>query len=224
MEKICFTCKISKPITEFYRNKQNSDRRQGNCKDCCYQYALNYRNKNKIINKQIGVDTSKLYTCSTCSQKKIHTEFYKNKSTSNGLDGQCKVCKKHYQQSNKEKRALKEKNNRLIKRQEYLEANKDEIAAHKKAAMERKKLRRRYYGIEGKKKWRQKYPDKEVKLQKKTLKKHVEELSDKYITELIRNSSSLKYKDIKKYPDLIETKRLELKINRMIKNHLSINP
>lgn len=45
----------------------------------------------------------KLKKCSTCKVEKPCTEFYKNKSTSDGLNYQCKECKLEYNQKNIDK-------------------------------------------------------------------------------------------------------------------------
>lgn len=38
--KICKSCAVAKPLTEFYAHKTNLDRLNGKCKSCCVSYTL----------------------------------------------------------------------------------------------------------------------------------------------------------------------------------------
>jgi 5-methylcytosine-specific restriction endonuclease McrA len=52
--KVCFTCKIEKPLNEqyFYKNKANKDGFKGQCKDCIKAYKKEYAKTNKgVIDK-----------------------------------------------------------------------------------------------------------------------------------------------------------------------------
>lgn len=41
--KKCYSCKITKPLADFYRRKRNKDGRDGRCKVCAEAYQLQYR-------------------------------------------------------------------------------------------------------------------------------------------------------------------------------------
>ena len=41
--KKCYSCKISKPLADFYRRKRNKDGRDGRCKVCAEIYGRKYR-------------------------------------------------------------------------------------------------------------------------------------------------------------------------------------
>jgi hypothetical protein len=59
-------------------------------------------------------------TCSRCKEQKLFSEFSKHKSKKDGHCGQCKICVKEYQQTNRKQIAVREK--------EYKQANKAKIA------------------------------------------------------------------------------------------------
>lgn len=52
--------------------------------------------------------------CRRCGGRKSTTRFYRDKSCSDGLEGQCKDCKRAYQEENREHRALQ----RALRRRE----------------------------------------------------------------------------------------------------------
>lgn len=45
--KTCPRCKIDKPLTDFYKNKQNKDGRGAYCKTCTIKNTLSWRKENK---------------------------------------------------------------------------------------------------------------------------------------------------------------------------------
>ena len=82
MKKVCNTCNINKPLSEFYKYKAAKDGLQSKCKDCVEKYNRNY---NKINKDSISI-----------SQKKYKE---KNKKT---IDEYMVTYKKQYNQDNKE--------------------------------------------------------------------------------------------------------------------------
>lgn len=46
--KICYTCKIEKPVDEFYRQTQANDGLQSSCKVCKDKYNLDWKHRNHI--------------------------------------------------------------------------------------------------------------------------------------------------------------------------------
>ena len=93
--KTCSKCKQIKPITDFSKNKTNSDGLQHLCKSCESIVRNNYRNNNKQIN------TNRIYTenyvkqCLKCKQQKLYTEFNKCLRDKTGLESYCKNCIKN---------------------------------------------------------------------------------------------------------------------------------
>jgi hypothetical protein len=45
--KKCYTCKETKPINEFHRNKNKKDGRQGSCKPCQIRYSNAWKRDNR---------------------------------------------------------------------------------------------------------------------------------------------------------------------------------
>lgn len=69
-------------------------------------------------------------TCRKCEIEKELTEFYKDKTRSDGLQYNCKNCVKIYRDNNKEERNKKQRiydRGRSSQRKEYYEANKETI-------------------------------------------------------------------------------------------------
>jgi hypothetical protein len=79
-KKICSSCKLEKPYTEFYRKKGTKDNLQPMCIPCRTQYLKNYRNLDKSLIKKV---------CRRCTLAKPKTEFSKNQRW-------CKECFKNY--------------------------------------------------------------------------------------------------------------------------------
>lgn len=50
--KICIKCKVSKPVSEFYRTKENRDGYFGRCKTCIKERARHLRLKNPTLYKK----------------------------------------------------------------------------------------------------------------------------------------------------------------------------
>jgi 5-methylcytosine-specific restriction endonuclease McrA len=70
-----------------------------------------------------------LKVCTKCETAKERSEFYKKSASDDGLDYNCRSCKKAYQRAYQEKNADKLK----AQHKDYREANADRIKAYKKA-------------------------------------------------------------------------------------------
>ena len=117
MEKKCSKCNENKPITEFYKRKENKDGYHGVCK-ICYDLRINNYNKQnrekrletciKYNNK--NKDKQKQYYLINKDRIKARNEINKNERLN---------YSKQYYEKNKEKI--------LIKIKEYRKNNKDNI-------------------------------------------------------------------------------------------------
>jgi len=47
--KICNKCNTEFPLSFFFKNKNNKDGRLNSCKNCCREYNLKYKSKNKKL-------------------------------------------------------------------------------------------------------------------------------------------------------------------------------
>ena len=56
-----------------------------------------------------------------------------------------------------------------------------------------------------------------MKKKNKEIKKYREELQDCYVRDLLVTRSKFKHEDLKKVPEIVETKRLQIKIKRKLK-------
>lgn len=52
--KICSTCKIEKPLTDYYKHASNNDGHFGECKACCYQRQLKWKRENPDRRRELG--------------------------------------------------------------------------------------------------------------------------------------------------------------------------
>ena len=90
--KTCSQCNQSKPLTEYQKNRLNSDGLRYNCKSCESIATKLYRNNNRQINTNRIYTENDIKTCSTCKQQKLYTEVNKWSSDKSGLDSYCKDC------------------------------------------------------------------------------------------------------------------------------------
>lgn len=57
IEKTCKRCNQTKPIEEFYTKRANKDGHDSYCKECCRQYARNFRKERPERTKEIAEKT-----------------------------------------------------------------------------------------------------------------------------------------------------------------------
>jgi len=96
--KTCLTCKISKPLTKFNKNRTQSDSLNSYCKECVRIHDKQRYERYKQQNANIVLDPNKTKTCADCKVIKPLTEFTKNRARSDSLQSYCKKCanKKNY--------------------------------------------------------------------------------------------------------------------------------
>lgn len=189
--KTCTKCGEDKPFEFFSKAKKGKYGYCSVCKDCIKTYYEN--NKERILD-----------------QNKTYRECTKDSRANQ---------QKMYRESNKER--LK------IRKAEYYKNNKDKADEYYKNNKERLKLNKdKNKAKETKQNWVVKNKDKIIQYYKKNyaknhdhiIKKRNEKiivLSDEYIKGLLTACTTLTAKDIPQ--ELIELKRLELQINRKIK-------
>ena len=155
--------------------------------------------------------------CTKCGEVKTLSAFNKQKM---GHYPSCKECRHKYYMDNKQRL--------LIHRAKYREKNKEKCYLTTKNWRENNKEKvktnwREYYenNSEKIKEYSKQYQKKNRKiLNKNALIKRtngVNNLSKWYVTTLLTKTTNLSADDIKKYPMLIEAKRDEIKLIRLIK-------
>lgn len=150
--KTCFTCKLNKSATEFYRNKYRIDGLTDECKECSKLKANTNRQKyssGQFIHKNIT-----LKTCYRCGLNQSIESYNKNRSSSDGRSSECRICvnnynklyrntmnkvkvaeyNKQYRNDNKEKLKAKHKiyknlnkDEMAIRQHKWYEKNKDSV-------------------------------------------------------------------------------------------------
>jgi hypothetical protein len=97
MEKICKTCKVKKPITEFYKDKSFKDGYRANCKPCkdvsTYAWREKHKDKyNENMRKLRASDKNMFKNIDLKRTYGITLEDYTKMLVEQGHT--CKICKK----------------------------------------------------------------------------------------------------------------------------------
>lgn len=110
--KKCYTCKIEKDLSMFYKDKNKKCGISGECKDCSKKYSAEYRLRNLEYFKEYGLKYR--------SELIIDKEYFKNYS------------KEYYQTVLKEKRKLKKLEDPVYKLKLTLQSRTSYFFKHKK--------------------------------------------------------------------------------------------
>lgn len=204
--KTCKTCGEEKPIEEFVKSKNTKDGCLNKCKLC-----------NNLIRKE------QYYANHEYTKQKNKEYREKNKEKLN-------LCNRRYKEKNREKLRLAErewrKNNPELSRErsrryreahpnykkEYYAKNKSKLI--KKVIEWQKENKERY--IKRVKEWKMKNYNAWLQNERERHKTKVENLTDDYVVKLLKGKGKLLVKDVPK--ELIEAKRLQILIQREIKN------
>ncbi|KAL3131060.1 hypothetical protein ABBQ38_000376 [Trebouxia sp. C0009 RCD-2024] len=84
-EKVCSSCRLTKPSTEFYTNKTAADMLHSLCKQCHGDKCRSRASGNydvSVVDKH----------CRSCGQVKASEEFPRNRMNKDGLHSYCKPC------------------------------------------------------------------------------------------------------------------------------------
>jgi len=92
MEKVCPTCKVSKSLQEFSKNKLRKDGLQRECKVCCKANHDKHYYLKKSPSRFKTPDLPGHKTCTTCKEVKAFEEYSKLKAGKYGLAAKCKIC------------------------------------------------------------------------------------------------------------------------------------
>jgi hypothetical protein len=99
-EKVCTSCGILKPKSEYYKNSYKIDGLTSSCKFCKY---LEKKKKDKKYIEREFVSTPEIKSCSKCKMEKGITSFGVVRVNADGRDYNCKSC------NSEEKKAYREK-------------------------------------------------------------------------------------------------------------------
>jgi len=83
-EKECRLCSTTKPLKEYYKDKNSPDGHMRRCKEC-------HNNQQKIPKKIVTIEEK---TCNKCKLTKSVSDFHKLSKSIDGYKGACKQCLK----------------------------------------------------------------------------------------------------------------------------------
>jgi hypothetical protein len=89
MDKICRTCKATKPVEDFYADKRYSDGKATECKPCTRTRLAASNMRPPRYQTPPGTKR-----CRLCKETKPEGAFYPSKDFHDGLDRTCKACRK----------------------------------------------------------------------------------------------------------------------------------
>ena len=110
--KKCNRCHQVKPLTEFHKNRIRDDGLQRICKHCRKEVAQKAR-KEMVANRKYGDVFVEKKCCSRCNVVKPSSEFGKNITRPDGLQGYCKICRSEYSKIPNPKRKAYERQYKL---------------------------------------------------------------------------------------------------------------
>ena len=107
MEKECGKCGVSRPLSEYYRNKDSPDGRRSVCKVCSNAYIATYRKENPEIIKRIDAKKKRKYRERYTMNEAVR-KARKNKLLDTLVDeerkemldkfkNKCVICRKDYE-------------------------------------------------------------------------------------------------------------------------------
>jgi len=226
--KICSICGEKKPVDKFRKQLGNKDGLTKQCKSCICEKTRE-RYKNDLAFRERVKKSVKKWKNNNLKQVKNHSKEWREKNSE-----KLKKQNRDWRNNNKEhvntyrrelRRAAKENNNpvfyereRKIKRRYY---NKHKVEISRKRKEDRIKNITKYLNKEANYRQKNKY------WLSKRFKKYQQENKDKirnqraesdyYLIQLLGGNSAL----LKEYPELIEAKRIQLKIKRELRtiNH-----
>lgn len=91
MSKLCPQCKLTLSFTDYYEDRRTPTGTSYFCKKCTS--AKNKENYRKRLQQPVISIVEK--TCNICRLVYPASGFYTNKGKSDGLDSQCKLCRKN---------------------------------------------------------------------------------------------------------------------------------
>lgn len=102
--KICSTCRVSQPLSNFHKSKRYLDGVKGQCKSCRSAESIDFNKRNKekmmeryalVILKHEQENTTKVCSNKDCTFKGLPqpwTRFYRNSRVCDGLQSYCMDC------------------------------------------------------------------------------------------------------------------------------------
>ncbi len=137
--KTCYTCKQSKPLTDFAIVKRHRDGRAYQCKECKNKADRRFRIDN--AEREPSMEPKR---CTECYTTKASSEFHRNRRALNGLASRCKACQsirdrkahnRNKPKANKRARQWRRANSEIVARynREYYASRQEYMTARARA-------------------------------------------------------------------------------------------
>ena len=201
--KTCKTCGEEKPIEEFVKSKNTKDGRLNKCKLCDNLV----RKEQYYANHEYRKQKDKEYREKNKEKVKLWSHKYKEKNRE-----KIRIADREWRKNNPELSRERSRRWRKLHGKEHYQENKQMFIAN--AVRWQKENKERY--IKRVKEWKMKNYNAWLQNERELHKTKVENLTDDYVVKLLKGKGKLLMKDIPK--ELIEAKRLQILIQREIKN------
>jgi len=201
--KTCKTCGEEKPIEEFVKSKNTKDGRLNKCKLCDNLV----RKEQYYANHEYRKQKDKEYREKNKEKVKLWSHKYKEKNRE-----KIRIADREWRKNNPELSRERSRRWRKLHGKEHYQENKQMFIAN--AVRWQKENKERY--IKRVKEWKMKNYNAWLQNERERHKTKVENLTDDYVVKLLKGKGKLLVKDVPK--ELIEAKRLQILIQREIKN------
>lgn len=96
--KKCKTCKIEKPLNEFWKKPTILGGFEHRCKVCMTSLRKDRKAGINLPVFKIPLENPNYHRCSACRLEQPYSEYHKSKNKKNGVHDRCKTCrlKKHF--------------------------------------------------------------------------------------------------------------------------------
>lgn len=204
--KTCKTCGKEKPIEEFVKSKNTKDGRLNKCKLCNNLI----RKEQYYANHEYRKQKDKEYREKNKEKVKLWSHKYKEKNRE-----KIRIAEREWRKNNPE--LSRERSRRYHEahpnyKKKYYAKNKTKLI--RKVVEWQKENKGRYK--KRLEEWKMKNYSRYIEMERLRSKKARDELTDAYVVSMLRGDGKLSIKDVPK--ELIEAKRLQILIQREIKN------
>jgi hypothetical protein len=107
-------------MNEYFKNKNNTDGYSRLCKECYLIGVYGDKRKRRKVVTIPGFDTTTHKWCNLCESVKEHTEFYADKDKKDGLNANCKQCKRNQKKKNNIKKMEDKEIDKSVFNEEFI--------------------------------------------------------------------------------------------------------
>ncbi len=112
--KWCKECEQVKPISEFYKRKENWDGYFHICKACMYKRKMKVNHKHQAERRREKlIEAGATKVCKKCGVERSVEEFGKNSKKRDGLNDTCNVCRTEAARATRQKKLERQEQERL---------------------------------------------------------------------------------------------------------------